>query len=280
MQILRHEEFEESCNAACNGPYDGKWSKTMVGYGSEDDHFVVELTYNYGVKNYELGNDYQYITINSKTILENARSANYPVQVDEGENFVAAPDGYRFKLVEEDLPENQDPVRSITLQSSNIDKTKEFWSSVLEVPTFSEEESSDGDLCVTFSFDEKQTCLEFIERASNQRKPIEHATAFGRIAFSCPASQLPKIEAAAKNFNNECVKTALVSLDTPGKATVQVVILADPDGYEICFVGDEGFRELSKIDPQAGALLENALSKDKSVEWFEKRKEKLAQGSS
>ncbi len=24
-------------------PYDGKWSKTMVGYGPEDTHFVVEL---------------------------------------------------------------------------------------------------------------------------------------------------------------------------------------------------------------------------------------------
>ena len=40
-------------------PYDGKWSKTMVGYGPEDDHFVVELTYNYAVRDYKLGNDFQ-----------------------------------------------------------------------------------------------------------------------------------------------------------------------------------------------------------------------------
>lgn len=24
MKILRHEEFSEGCDAACNGPYDGK----------------------------------------------------------------------------------------------------------------------------------------------------------------------------------------------------------------------------------------------------------------
>ena len=24
MKILRHEEFEKGCEAACNGPYDGK----------------------------------------------------------------------------------------------------------------------------------------------------------------------------------------------------------------------------------------------------------------
>lgn len=39
-------------------PYDGKWSKTMVGFGPEDDHFVAELTYNYGVGEYRIGNDF------------------------------------------------------------------------------------------------------------------------------------------------------------------------------------------------------------------------------
>ncbi len=37
-------------------------------------------------------------------------------------------------------------------------------------------------------------------------------------------------EAAARGYR---VLTPLVSLDTPGKATVQVVILADPDGHEV-----------------------------------------------
>lgn len=41
-----------------SSPYDGKWSKTMVGFGPEDDHFVAELTYNYGVGEYHLGNDF------------------------------------------------------------------------------------------------------------------------------------------------------------------------------------------------------------------------------
>lgn len=45
-----------------NSPYDGKWSKTMAGFGPEDDHFVVELTYNYGIKQYQLGNDFQVST--------------------------------------------------------------------------------------------------------------------------------------------------------------------------------------------------------------------------
>ena len=30
----------------------------MVGYGAEENHFVVELTYNYGLGLYKLGNDF------------------------------------------------------------------------------------------------------------------------------------------------------------------------------------------------------------------------------
>lgn len=39
--------------------------------------------------------------------------------------------------------------------------------------------------------------------------------------------QLPDIEALMKKENQK-ILTPLVSLDTPGKATVEVVILADP----------------------------------------------------
>ena len=37
-----------------------------------------------------------------------------------------------------------------------------------------------------------------------------------------------------------------ITLKTEGKADVVVTILASPDGQEICFVNDSGFRDLSK----------------------------------
>ncbi len=121
---------------------------------------------------------------------------------------------------------------------------------------------------------------------------IEHCKAFGRIAFACPSSQLQPLESEVKAANRT-ILTPFVSLDTPGKATVQVVILADPvrlhifsesrnmqlyvifclpqDGHEICFVGDEGFRELSRVDPEADRLLSEAIAADHSDEWFSKK---------
>ncbi|KAG8122488.1 putative Glyoxalase domain-containing protein [Naja naja] len=47
-------------------------------------------------------------------------------------------------------------------------------------------------------------------------------------------------------------------------------LLGMRDGHEICFVGDEAFRELSKVDPNGEKLLDEAMAADKSHEWFAK----------
>lgn len=60
-KVLRHEEFQQGCQATCNGPHEGHWTKTMIGWGSEDSSFVFELTYNYGVDQYVRGNDLECI---------------------------------------------------------------------------------------------------------------------------------------------------------------------------------------------------------------------------
>ena len=39
---------------------------------------------------------------------------------------------------------------------------------------------------------------------------------------------------------------APITLKTEGKADVVVTLLSSPDGQEICFVNDTGFRDLSK----------------------------------
>lgn len=36
----------------------------MIGYGPESSHFVMELTYNYGVKSYELGLSHAHFLVN------------------------------------------------------------------------------------------------------------------------------------------------------------------------------------------------------------------------
>ncbi|CAB4011698.1 Hypothetical predicted protein [Paramuricea clavata] len=264
LKVLRHEEFEEGCKASCNGPYDGKWSKTMAGYGPEDDHFVVELTYNYGIKEYKLGNDFQGVTVSSSEAIKRFKNDNSSVLQDlgNGKYKTQSPDGYIFYLVEKD--KQQDPVEKVSLGVSDLSKSVKYWHELLGMKLY--EQNSNTAL---LGYGDEQCKLELVSLAQS----VDHATAFGRIAFSCPRDQLPEIEAKVKEAGHTII-TPLVRLDTPGKAAVEVVILADVDGHEICFVGDEAFRELSQIDPKAKDLLDEAMEQDKSDEWFAKKKKK------
>jgi len=268
MKILRHEEFEKGCEAACNGPYDGKWSKTMVGYGPEDSHFVVELTYNYNISNYKLGNDFQGITIQSSECLARAKTAGWPVTREDGRHVLLAPGGYKFFILDTAQPRDRDPVVSVAIGVTDMDRSVGYWSGHLGMRVTS---ASSGTTSLTYTGGQPQASLVLV-----RQEAVDHAKAQGRIAFSIPSAELPGLEQRMKEAK-ETILTPLISLDTPGKATVQVVILADPDGQEICFVGAEAFRELSQVDPAADKLLDEAIANDKSDEWFAKKgREKVA----
>ncbi|XP_057309331.1 glyoxalase domain-containing protein 4-like [Hydractinia symbiolongicarpus] len=263
MRVLRHEEFEKGCEAACNGPYDGKWSKTMIGYGDEKDHFVIELTYNYGIKHYAVGNDFLGLSINLDDIKSRISESNYPyVKQDDGAIELLSPDGYKFRV--HPINSTGDPVSMVSLGVSNLQTSKEYWNNLLGMNLLSE--SSD---MITMDYGNDQCKLRLVQSSEK----IDHAEAFGRIAFACPGKELKPLE-KKMNENLKTILTPYISLDTPGKATVEVVILADPDGHEICFVGEEGFSALSKVDPKGDDLLTKAIEADRSDEWFEKRKQR------
>lgn len=268
MKVLRHEEFEEGCKASCNGPYDGKWSKTMVGFGPEDDHFVAELTYNYGVGEYRLGNDFLGLTVQSSKAISNAKQLGWPLTKVEDDLYLThAPGGYPFYLIDKEQPLG-DPVQKVCLAVSDMQRSTHYWSTLLGMNIMDRNEQKKT---VLMGFADTQCKLELRDVSG----PVDHGTAFGRIAFSCPRDQLPDLETLMIKENQK-ILTPLVSLDTPGKATVEVVILGDPDGHEICFVGDEAFKQLSQVDPQGNDLLNKAMTEDKSEEWFAKHNRQKA----
>ena len=268
MKVLRHEEFDRGCEATCNGPYDNKWSKTMIGYGPEDDHFVLELTYNYGIEGYRLGNDLNHIAIESCLAYNNLTSTNnlHPYsKVDGFSNLIEAkaPDGYKFLIGKcTSCPSCISRITGVSINVSNLPTSLNYWKDVLGMSVDSQTSEK-----VSLFYSPDQAKLELVQSTQE----IEHLTASGRIAFACPWNDQETIRDAVKKLTVGQILNDLVELPTPGKATVRVLILLDPDGYEICFVGDEGFRELSKLDPGAEKALDEAIATDKSNEWFAKK---------
>ncbi|KFD47999.1 hypothetical protein M514_11127 [Trichuris suis] len=280
MRVLRHEEFPHGCKATCNGPFGGKWSKTMVGYGPEDDHFVLEVVYNYGITSYDLGNFHAGFGIQSREAFAKVTAAG--AQSDSsGVARVLDPNGYTFFISNADA---KDPFRRVTLRVRDLNESREYYEQILGLKSSNIENDS-----ISLSFSDDQVQLKFFSRVSKYfsvfssinrswirrlrsrrrmraysfRLPNERS--IRRVVFklyclySCVVFKLASIEKAAKQAGYN-VLTSLTDLDTPGKATVSVVILADPDGHEICCVGDENYRALSKWEPETELVWKKAFS--------------------
>ncbi|XP_002132911.2 glyoxalase 1-like [Drosophila pseudoobscura] len=253
MKVLRHEEFKEGCEAECNGPYDNRWSKTMVGYGPESSHFVIELTYNYGVTSYEMGNDFGGVTIHSTEILPRAAQHSYPIEKTEGGHLLTSPDGYKFHVIDQAVTEaDADPVQSVELRVTNLAASRQYWEQLLRMQPLAENKQS-----VWLTYDFKQASLQLTQTPD----PINRAKAYGRIAFAVPAATQQPLHEAVVATGGTVLKSP-ITLETPGKPAVTVLILADPDGHEICFVDEEGFSQLSQEETDGDHRLEKYLAKD------------------
>jgi lactoylglutathione lyase len=99
MRLLRRKDYP-----------DGKFTLAFLGYGDEAANTVIELTYNWGVDSYDLGNAYGHIAIEvddvyqatdeiksrGGRILREAGPMNAGTTVIA---FVEDPDGYPIELI-------------------------------------------------------------------------------------------------------------------------------------------------------------------------------------
>ena len=102
MQLLRTTERPEQ-----------KYSLAFVGYGTNPDHAEIELTYNHGVDNYEVGTAYGHIALGvpdvyaacAKIRAGGGNVTREPGPVKGGTTviaFVTDPDGYKIELIQRD----------------------------------------------------------------------------------------------------------------------------------------------------------------------------------
>ncbi|XP_074598246.1 glyoxalase 1 [Brevipalpus obovatus] len=255
MTVLRHEEFDEGCAATCNGPYQNAWSKTMIGYGPENDNFILELTYNYPIPSYKIGNDIRNLVIESTEGLEKIKQ-EYGLNSGKDEVCLEDPDGYPLII-----RRGENRLSQVSLNVKNLANSLNFWENYLAFKSTQVDGKS-----ASIKFDHTGFILNLVEIGQT----IDHAKGWGRIAFAAPLARVIRINESVKNLPGKHILHPLVELGTPGKATVTVVILLDSDGYEICFVGDENYKELSKPDANANELLEKALAEESEI-WEKKK---------
>lgn len=100
MQVIRTSDYPE-----------GKFTNVFVGYGSEAEGAVIELTYNYGVDQYDIGTGFGHIAV----AVEDAYKACAEIKARGGVvtreagpmkhgttviAFCTDPDGYKIELIQ------------------------------------------------------------------------------------------------------------------------------------------------------------------------------------
>ncbi|KAL6517047.1 hypothetical protein OROHE_018007 [Orobanche hederae] len=125
MKLLRKRDVPEE-----------RYTNAFLGYGPEDSHFVVELTYNFGVDKYDIGSAFGHFGIAvedvAKTVdlikAKGGKVTREPGPVKGGKTviaFIEDPDGYKFELLERGpTPE---PLCQVMLRVGDLDRSIEFY---------------------------------------------------------------------------------------------------------------------------------------------------------
>ncbi|KAL5786236.1 hypothetical protein ACOSQ2_008628 [Xanthoceras sorbifolium] len=125
MKLLRKRDIPEE-----------RYTNAFLGYGPEDSHFVVELTYNYGVDKYDIGSGFGHFGIAvedvAKTVdlvkAKGGKVTREPGPVKGGNTviaFIEDPDGYKFELLERGpTPE---PLCQVMLRVGDLDRAINFY---------------------------------------------------------------------------------------------------------------------------------------------------------
>uniref|UniRef100_A0A5B7BJY4 lactoylglutathione lyase n=1 Tax=Davidia involucrata TaxID=16924 RepID=A0A5B7BJY4_DAVIN len=125
MKLLRKRDIPEE-----------RYTNAFLGYGPEDSHFVIELTYNYGVDKYDIGSGFGHFGIAVEDVVKTVdlikakggKVTREPGPVKGGSTviaFIEDPDGYKFELLERGpTPE---PLCQVMLRVGDLDRSINFY---------------------------------------------------------------------------------------------------------------------------------------------------------
>ena len=100
MKLIRQKDYPN-----------GEFTLAFIGYGEESQETVIELTYNWGVDHYEIGNAYGHIAIGVDDIYKTSdqikalggKVTREPGPMKHGSTviaFVEDPNGYKIELIQ------------------------------------------------------------------------------------------------------------------------------------------------------------------------------------
>jgi len=246
MQLLRYRDIKEE-----------KYTNAFLGYGNERTHFVTELTYNYGVDSYDLGEGFGHFGIQLQDVYKavaDIKAAGGKVTREAGPvkggtsviAFAEDPTGYKWELIQK--PEKRDdPMCQVMLRVGDLEKSIKYYKEALGMQLLRRRENPEYKYTLAFMGYGPEDSSPVMELTYNWGKEsYTKGNAYGQIAVS--TKDVYKTAADIKAAGWELTREAG---PVPGIGT-KICATVDPDGWKTVFVDEEDFlKELVEAEAQA-----------------------------
>ncbi|KAJ1685075.1 hypothetical protein LUZ63_016465 [Rhynchospora breviuscula] len=234
MKLLRKRDIPEE-----------RYTNAFLGYGPEDSHFVVELTYNYGVHQYDIGTGFGHFGIAvedvAKTVdlikAKGGKVTREPGSVKGGETviaFVEDPDGYKFELLERGpTPE---PLCQVMLRVGDLDRSIAFYEKAFGMELLCKKDNPENKYTVAmmgYGPEDKSTVLELTYNYGV--KEYNKGNGYAQIAIG--TDDVYKTAEAIKICGGQVTREPG---PLPGINT-KITACVDPDGWKTVFVDNIDF---------------------------------------
>lgn len=264
MRVLRHEEHGGPCPVTCNGEFETPWSKTMMGYDTEDVSYALELTFNYGITSYRQGAALKDIAMRLRQPLMDVLSAAGalgwgPAQSNGTSTHLVGPDGYRYVLLPDADAEGREagaasslePFDHVRLRVREVQRSVDFYTQFLGMVDLTGVAISrgqpslgymDGVRVVGFAAPGSgRSAVPLFLEESESGEPVRVEQWEGRHTIALPAAEL---RAAYDRIRRELpdwyVVHELKELEEQ-LGTLLIAVVRDPDGLEVGLVSAEAF---------------------------------------
>ncbi|GMI81266.1 GlyoxalaseI 6 [Hibiscus trionum] len=234
MKLLRKRDIPEE-----------RYTNAFLGYGPEDSHFVIELTYNYGLDQYDIGTAFGHFGIAvedvAKTVelikVKGGKVTREPGPVKGGTTviaFVEDPDGYKFELIERrPAPE---PLCQVMLRVGDLDHSIKFYEKAFGMELLRTRDNPEYKYTIAmmgYGPEDKNAVLELTYNYGVT--DYEKGNGYAQIAIG--TDDVYKTAEAVKLFGGKVTREPG---PLPGVNT-KIMSCLDPDGWKTVFVDNIDF---------------------------------------
>lgn len=234
MKLLRRRDIPEE-----------RYSNAFLGYGPEESHFTVELTYNYGVDKYDIGTGFGHFGVAvedvAKTVdlvkAKGGKVTREPGQV-KGESsviaFIEDLDGYKFELLER--APTSEPLCKMMLRVGDLERAINFYEKAYGMELLRKRDNPEykyTSAIMGYGPEDSNAVLELTYNYGV--KEYDKGNGYAQIAIA--TDNVYKTAEAVKRNRGKIV---LDPGPLPGIKT-KITACLDPDGWKTVFVDNADF---------------------------------------